>query len=397
MREPAVWYDAARGTWTARLYAGTNKVTGKPVRPQKDFPQAASEQEAREMAREYFAGLDALAALGTTARVSDLLGRYLQAHAHAWAPNTARSYRTCAGWVSRACGKMAAADLDGRAVEDLYAVLAERGGARGQGLSGGSLRLVHHFLGGFLAWLARAGVVAPGVMEGVAKPRAEPSEARALGEGALRALLAELSGRMAREGAGRPAVWARTNAFCAFLALATGMRAGEVCALRACDVSGTTVHVRGTVVEVPGEPPRRQAQTKGRRPRSVEVGPAVAEAVRSHAAWQASFLPPAALADDARPLACTPEGGLLRPASVSRAFARTARELGLPAGTTFHTLRHTHASYMVAAGVDFRTVQERLGHASPSTTLGLYAHAMPGRDAQAAAGFEEILGGAPWR
>jgi integrase len=44
-------------------------------------------------------------------------------------------------------------------------------------------------------------------------------------------------------------------------------------------------------------------------------------------------------------------------------------------GLRLHELRHTYASQLIANGVDFRTCQELLGHASASTTLNLYAHA----------------------
>jgi integrase len=58
----------------------------------------------------------------------------------------------------------------------------------------------------------------------------------------------------------------------------------------------------------------------------------------------------------------------------------------------FHTLRHTHATLLIASGVDAKTVSERLGHADVATTLRYYGHVMPGRDRQAAARFDEILG-----
>jgi integrase len=52
---------------------------------------------------------------------------------------------------------------------------------------------------------------------------------------------------------------------------------------------------------------------------------------------------------------------------------RLAR-LGLPRIRP-HDLRHAHATDLVAAGVDIRTVADRLGHSSPSFTLKRYAHA----------------------
>ncbi len=60
-------------------------------------------------------------------------------------------------------------------------------------------------------------------------------------------------------------------------------------------------------------------------------------------------------------------------------------------GLKFHELRHTQATLQLAAGVDIKTVQTRLGHASASVTLNTYAHALPERDRAAADLFESIL------
>ena len=56
----------------------------------------------------------------------------------------------------------------------------------------------------------------------------------------------------------------------------------------------------------------------------------------------------------------------------------------------FHDLRHFSVTMLVAAGVDIRTIAERHGHAQPTMTLNVYAHALPERD-RAAAG---VLGAA---
>ena len=40
----------------------------------------------------------------------------------------------------------------------------------------------------------------------------------------------------------------------------------------------------------------------------------------------------------------------------------------------YHSLRHTHATMLIEAGVSPKTVQERLGHASIQTTFNHYVH-----------------------
>jgi integrase len=59
----------------------------------------------------------------------------------------------------------------------------------------------------------------------------------------------------------------------------------------------------------------------------------------------------------------------------------------------FHALRHSHASALIAAGVDIVTVSKRLGHGSPAITLRIYAHLFDGRtDAAAAQAIDRALG-----
>ena len=51
---------------------------------------------------------------------------------------------------------------------------------------------------------------------------------------------------------------------------------------------------------------------------------------------------------------------------------------------TLHALRHTHASQLIAAGMDVVTISRRLGHASPTITLGVYGHLFSNTDDRAA-------------
>ena len=68
------------------------------------------------------------------------------------------------------------------------------------------------------------------------------------------------------------------------------------------------------------------------------------------------------------------------------------QRLGLES-VRFHDLRHLAATTMVAAGIDPKTVQRRLGHASLHVTLGLYAQATTEADARAAETFDDLMFG----
>jgi integrase len=62
-----------------------------------------------------------------------------------------------------------------------------------------------------------------------------------------------------------------------------------------------------------------------------------------------------------------------------------APELRLTVRPGVHALRHSHASWLIAAGVDLPTVQRRLGHESITTTIDRYGHLMPDQLEKAAA------------
>jgi len=87
-----------------------------------------------------------------------------------------------------------------------------------------------------------------------------------------------------------------------------------------------------------------------------------------------------------------PEGKPLLPNTVTHAWIKLARRLGLK-GIRLHDARHSHASLMLKAGTHPKIVQERLGHSSVTITLDTYSHVAPGLQQAAAESFDNLLGG----
>lgn len=77
---------------------------------------------------------------------------------------------------------------------------------------------------------------------------------------------------------------------------------------------------------------------------------------------------------------CRENGKPIHPDSVTQWFRRYADRCGLHQ-FTFHSLRHTHATLLLEAGVNFKIVQTRLGHSSFTTTMDTYAHVTPAMEA----------------
>ena len=86
------------------------------------------------------------------------------------------------------------------------------------------------------------------------------------------------------------------------------------------------------------------------------------------------------------------EGGPLRPSAISSDWGDVAERLGMPE-VTFHGLRHTHASQLIASNIDIVTISKRLGHAKPSVTLSIYAHMFTTDDRKCAAAINAALKG----
>jgi len=85
--------------------------------------------------------------------------------------------------------------------------------------------------------------------------------------------------------------------------------------------------------------------------------------------------------DDALILA-TWDGKPRTPNALSKDWSETMIDLGMK--ITLHALRHTHASQLIAAGMDVVTISRRLGHASPTITLVVYGHLFSNTDDRAA-------------
>ena len=187
------------------------------------------------------------------------------------------------------------------------------------------------------------------------------------------------------------------------LLAATGMRRGEVLALRWRDVgvAAATVAVRRSAVLVKhyGEGETIEVgPPKSGRARVVDVDPRTVAVLRAHRAGLAE-LDLRLARDDALVLPAN-DGGVRHPERFSRTFVSRVRRARAALGTDalptirLHDLRHTHATALLLAGVHPKVVQERLGHANISITLDTYSHVVPTMQRAAADSFAmAVFGG----
>ena len=371
------------GTWYCRLYLGRS-ADGKKLQAYKSFPEARGREDARLSAVEWAAGLTAGGQVASM-RLDALLAEYIDMkEANGVSPNSIRQYRLFAKYAAKHFGAARADELTALDFTRFSTALMRRGGRDGNGLSANTVNACYQFLRAAYGYFSAVGIVGGNPLLSAAKPSAEQREAIALGEGDVAKLTAwldeALSGRADLTRA------ERAVAFCAWVALHTGMRAGEVCALRPCDVNAHIgfAHVGGTVVEPERKPPERKPRPKSSRSRrNVSMVADEMDVLGRMASLQAAEFP---AAGDSAPL-ITVAGGWMRPSTLRKGFKRICESLGIDGRATFHTLRHTHASWCLAHGVDIVTLSERLGHASPAITIRVYGHMMAGRDMAAAQAF----------
>jgi site-specific recombinase XerD len=141
------------------------------------------------------------------------------------------------------------------------------------------------------------------------------------------------------------------------LAYGAGLRVSEACGLRVEDIDSRAMvlHVR---------------EAKRGLGRYVMLSPRLLDALRAY--WRARRPPgPALFPGRGR-------AAMVSRAAVSKAMRKAARRCGITQRVTPHTLRHGFATDLLEQGVDLRTVQVLLGHASISSTT-LYLHVSTAR------------------
>lgn len=195
---------------------------------------------------------------------------------------------------------------------------------------------------GFHAFIDRRLGVATPQMALVRGPRVKPGLPRPLSEDQARGLLGESDADPDVE----PWEAARDRAVLTLL-YGCGLRISEGLSLTRGQVPlGETLRIVG----------------KGSKTRLVPVLPAVVQGIDAYVA-----LLPFSVEPD-KPLFRARRGGPLSPRHVQAAMQRLRGRLGLSERATPHALRHSFATHLLGAGVDLRSIQELLGHASLSTT-----------------------------
>lgn len=319
------------------------------------------------------------------------LGQYLEGWLEALPnqgrrPTTVRGYRQAMrSYVIPHLGDVALQDLRPDQLDRLYGQLLRSGGQRGKPLSLLTVHQAHTVLGKALHDAERKGLVIRNVVRLADAPslttaRSQSPEMAVWSPEELRKFLEFIRGHP----------W---EAALRLLAM-TGLRRGEVAGLRWSDVDldagrltvnqASVVLDREEIVSVPKTRRSRRvvdldAETVDTL-RQLQLGQKQ-DRLRLGLRWSKS--------DRVVSLA---DGQPVKTNTIGQAFFRLLRRTELPR-IRLHDLRHTHATHLLAAGVNIKVVSERLGHASVGFTLDTYGHVLPGQQAEAAAAVAALVRG----
>jgi len=179
----------------------------------------------------------------------------------------------------------------------------------------------------------------------------------------------------------------------ASLALATGMRRGELLALQWCnvDLDRATIKVEFSLEETKAGLRFKGPKSKHGR-RSISLPPSAVAMLNKHRLEQLELRMALGMGkpDADASVFCNHHGELISPNLLTVIWAQALARAGLPK-ITFHALRHSHASALISEGIDVVSVSRRLGHSSPVITLSTYAHLFADKSDSAAAAIERLL------
>lgn len=353
------------GSWELRAYLGTDPETGK--RRYASRTVRGTQRAAQRALVELVDDTSNAPRAGARSTVEVLLREWICAASPNWAATTMRQVESVVRrHLVPQLGDIVVGELTTARVDAFYGTL------RSNALSAGTVRRIHGVLHAALAQAQRWEWIWINPVAHASPPTHVPNEIHPPSPADV-ALLIEKAA-------------AANPAFGTFLRLAasTGARRSQLLALRWKDVDLDRRRISFTRALVEGPSGPVLAPTKTRRAYQVSLDGDTATVLANHRERACGLCDAFVFSHDA-------DGATSwKPNWVTTTFIRLRRHAGVP-HCRLHDLRHFMATEMLAAGVAIPIVAARLSHARASTTLNVYAHAVPGGDVAAAEALAELL------
>jgi integrase len=374
-------------SWEIKFDTGTDPITGKrrvryaTVRGTKRDAQAELRRLLGEVDQGQYTNPGKLT-------VGAWLGQWLEEARHNVAPKTFERYSEIViKHLIPALGALPLAKLAAIHIQSYYAGALAHGRRDGRGgLAPQTVRHHDRVLNVALKRARKLRLIAGNPIDDVIAPKVERAEMQVLEPDETARLLATAS---------------TTRLYVPIvLALATGMRRGEVLALRWSDVDlpGQSLRVCQSLEQTDAGLRFKAPKTKRSR-RPIALSPAVVEVLQEHRIRQLEEQLLLGLGKDERGLVFTRiDGEPVNPDNFSKEVARLVKRAGIRP-ITFHGLRHAHITALLEAGVHPKVASERAGHSSITVTMDRYSHVLEGMQRDAAqridGALRQALGGNP--
>lgn len=241
-----------------------------------------------------------------------------------------------------------------------------------KGLSPRTINYFHTIISESLKQAVYDGIIPSNPMVAVRRVKQHRPEAKALTEEQIKLFFEHVDNKMLE----------RIFSF----ALQTGMRRSEILGLRWSDIDfkKKTASVNQTVLAVDGKAAEifETTKTKSSR-RTISLSDDLVALLKEQRVYFLELK--MSLGNTSKCNLVFPSQVLtpLAPDNISREAKKVFRAAGIPE-FTFHSFRHTHATFLIEQGINFKIVQYRLGHSNFSTTMDIYSHVTPGMDYDAA-------------
>lgn len=357
------------GAWRAVLSIGPDPVTGKQRRRSKRAPTQADALKAlKELQSQYAADLPN----ATLDTLADYIAHWLATTRGNVRPSTYESYEsTLRRHVLPKLGRVRIAELRSLPVQQLLDHVAES-------VSPSMANYVRTVLNIALNQAVRWELIARNPIQATKRKKTTPREPTIWKPQEIRRVL---------DTASQHRLYALF-----YLVFTTGLRHGEILGLTWDDVEEDAVVVRRTVSTRSGVAVDREPKSASGR-RIIPIDPATRQVLEEHRANQRAELSKLGMTADQEPVRVFTNklGGTLDASNVTKAWHAIQAQADLPRAR-MHDARHMHLSYLVAKGIDIRTVADRAGHADEVLTLRQYSHALEAQRKRAAIPLDDLLG-----
>lgn len=358
------------GRWQARIDLGYQN--GK--RRRKALYGKTRHEVAQKLAKTLHEHQQGLPVTNERQTIAQFLTRWLDDSArHTLRPQTFKRYRELVNLHAIPhIGKVVLARLTPQHLANLY---NER---RKDGLSPRTVQFLHAVLHRALKQAVKWNLIARNPADAVEAPRPERKDIQPLRREQVETLLRAVEGDLLE------ALY--------ILAVTTGMRLGELLALKWEDIDGSRLHIRHTLQRIDGQWLLMEPKSdRSRRSITLSVK-AKAALLRHRVAQNEQRLAAGPAWEDWGLVFCNEIGQPLDGRNVLRgSFRRILGKTGLPV-IRFHDLRHTAATLLLTQGIHPKKVQDLLGHSTISLTLDTYSHILPNLQDEVAATMDDLLG-----